>query len=483
MLMRPMVPPGQAHLYANRNAAVRQVPVMENHKVLYRVEQVFPSRENGGMGATSLGMAYTLRAGSHSYPFKFKIPFNNGCADPQQQAQMGAGGAGFGGFGLGAMQQMQYRHVKKTLPPSLTGFPGEAEIRYYVKVTVQRPSLFKENRRSAIGFRFMPIEPPRAPQSSNEVFARRPFAFQPGAMAFSKKGGMFAKKKEVRLSDSPPKGEVDARLPSPAVLTCNQPLPLRILVKKTTQSPESLYLTNLQVDLIGTTEVRAADVARKEMSHWVLVNYTNMNKELGTINDAVGNEIVIDGAALWANVSLPNTVAPSFGTCNIDRRYEVEVKVGLGYGVGGEIQVCHTVSLVYVRQPQQKNADSFKQPQNITLPLRFPVTINSGITPPAALLDAMASRPTPNPPSTPFRPPAHTNPSASTVRPTPTHDPLYPPQLAPGQQGGEDAPPSYEDAMADQVGVVDGGRREYSGITDVNAPDLEPAGGSGGKRR
>lgn len=34
--------------------------------------------------------------------------------------------------------------------------------------------------------------------------------------------------------------------------------------------------------------------------------------------------------------------------------------------------------------------------------------------------------------------------------------------------------------MADQVGVVDGGRREYSGITDVDAPDLEA---SGGKRR
>lgn len=39
-------------------------------------------------------------------------------------------------------------HVKKTLPPSLNGFPGEAEIRYFVKVTVQRPSFFKENFRA-----------------------------------------------------------------------------------------------------------------------------------------------------------------------------------------------------------------------------------------------------------------------------------------------------------------------------------------------
>ena len=40
------------------------------------------------------------------------------------------------------------RHVKKTLPPTLSGFPGEAEIRYFVKVTVQRAAFFKENYRA-----------------------------------------------------------------------------------------------------------------------------------------------------------------------------------------------------------------------------------------------------------------------------------------------------------------------------------------------
>lgn len=40
------------------------------------------------------------------------------------------------------------RHVKKTLPPSITGFPGEAEIKYFVKVTVVRPQFYKENYRT-----------------------------------------------------------------------------------------------------------------------------------------------------------------------------------------------------------------------------------------------------------------------------------------------------------------------------------------------
>ena len=40
------------------------------------------------------------------------------------------------------------RHVKRTLPPSLSGIPGTAEIRYYIKVTVVRPKFYQENHRS-----------------------------------------------------------------------------------------------------------------------------------------------------------------------------------------------------------------------------------------------------------------------------------------------------------------------------------------------
>jgi hypothetical protein len=40
------------------------------------------------------------------------------------------------------------RHVKKTLPPSLSGFAGMADIKYFVKVTVIRPQFYKENIRA-----------------------------------------------------------------------------------------------------------------------------------------------------------------------------------------------------------------------------------------------------------------------------------------------------------------------------------------------
>lgn len=40
------------------------------------------------------------------------------------------------------------RHVKKTLPPSFGGFPGMADIKYFVKATVIRPQFYKENIRA-----------------------------------------------------------------------------------------------------------------------------------------------------------------------------------------------------------------------------------------------------------------------------------------------------------------------------------------------
>ena len=46
------------------------------------------------------------------------------------------------------MAQGANAHVKKILPPSLGGMPGEAEIQYYVKATVQRPAFYKENFRA-----------------------------------------------------------------------------------------------------------------------------------------------------------------------------------------------------------------------------------------------------------------------------------------------------------------------------------------------
>lgn len=110
-------------------------------QLLYKTAIVFPSTEL--QGAASPNANYTLPAGSHEYPFQFKIPFNNDCASVNSKLT----NLNVAGLRL-EMARDTNRHVKKTLPPSLGGFAGQAEIRYYVKVTVQRPAFYKENFRA-----------------------------------------------------------------------------------------------------------------------------------------------------------------------------------------------------------------------------------------------------------------------------------------------------------------------------------------------
>lgn len=58
-------------------------------------------------------------------------------------------------------------------------------------------------------------------------------------------------------------------------------------------------------------------------------------------------------------------------------------------------------------------------------------------------------------------------------------DPAYPAQLGtPGAPALDDVPPSYEDAMAENLSPTDAERppREFSGVTDVDAPPMDEKG-------
>jgi hypothetical protein len=241
-------------------------------------------------------------------------------------------------------------HVKKTLPPTLSGFPGEAEIRYFVKVTVNRKSFFKENPRAYAPFNFFPIEPPRPPPTGSELFARQKHQFQ----AFtelepsgkSKVKNLFSRKGSDGLGAAaePPFISVDIRLPQPAILTCNSDIPLRIVLQRLNASQEFVYLSSLQVALVGITKIRAHDFIRRENNSWVIMSKSNMGLLVASASDTQDQEIVIDDK-LWRGLPLPNVVAPTFDTCNIARAYELEVRIGLTYSGNGSSSVGTKVRL------------------------------------------------------------------------------------------------------------------------------------------
>lgn len=366
-----MPPDGSSTGISARELAPSGDILTENHKILYKVAQVFPDETKPMMPPPII-----LAPGQHRFPFQFKIPFNNACGNPEAMGRIGglAGPSGIaassGLFGLGGIRvmdgtkQLLYTHVKKTLPPSFTGSPGEAEIRYYIKVTIQRPGLFRENWRYQIGLKFLPIEAPRPAKTNQEAYARRPFTFRPKSRSpspvaepkkrsslFGGWSGSHAPKPDAaalpsptaatptsptigtngNLDVQPPQGptspsiEMSARIPHPAILTCNKPVPLRLIAKKLAPVDAEVFLIALQIDLIGQTIVRCQDLIHTEVTRWVVMSKQGLSIPVSRPGDALNSETVLPDD-LWRNIALPNTVMPSFVTCNL--RYVSLIHLG-----------------------------------------------------------------------------------------------------------------------------------------------------------
>lgn len=184
---------------------------------------------------------------------------------------------------------------------------------------------------------FLPIEPPRAGNPKEEAYARRQHQFASGPTP--KK--LFHKSSKSSLKDQPGSSlrvAADLRLPNPSILTCNEPIPMRVLVSKLSESYETVFLQMLQVELISYTHIQAHDLKRTENGSWVLMSSSNMGIPLGRGGDPAGTEWTID-PKFWSRLPLPPSVAPSFQTCNISRSYELEVRVGLAHGTVGKLKV------------------------------------------------------------------------------------------------------------------------------------------------
>jgi len=289
-------------------------------------------------------------------------------------------------------------------------------------VTVNRPQFFKENPRAIANFTFLPIEPPRPEKADGEAYARRQHEFLENAGG---KASITSPSAGVQ-----PRVAIDARLPNPAILTANQDVPLRLLVKNVSPRTKNIYLQMLQIELIGYTKVRAHEVSRTESNSWILCSFSNMSIPIGSPSDPVDTEIAIN-PEYWSGKVVPNTVSPSFTSCNLSRSYELEVRVGLGYG-------------------------SYKhgEDQLIVLPLRLPVKVYSGIAPPSALLEAGFNAESGKPSKVDARPQAqalHAPTTGSTGQ-------SVSPQAAPVY---DDAPPSYEDAVGLNLPPINGYRGSY----------------------
>jgi uncharacterized membrane protein YgcG len=262
------------------------------------------------------------------------------------------------------------------------------------------------------------------------------------------------------VNSPPPTILMAARLPHPLVLTCNQPIPLKLVSTKKTPHPAHVYMTSLQIDLVGTTHVSCLRHTSKEIQRWIVVSEHNLTEPLIPSPDAPEESTFTLSSRFWRDVSLPNTVTPSFQTCNMSRTYALEIKLGVSWGAG-------------MPGTQAKGARS---PQTLFLPLIFKdVAVFSGIAPPPTLAHTQTApvdfSPDPRTSSGKMKPARQpTSPAAVPPALPPRNQRAYSSPATPASPSGphsqagpsgsqymgeqpmyDEPPPSYDEAMAEST--------------------------------
>ena len=200
-------------------------------------------------------------------------------------------------------------------------------------------AFYKENLRYVYHINFLPIEPPRPTGGVQaETYARRRHDFSAGkqprrSLLDSIRGNPSGTAVPSQRTSLPPSIMVDARLPNPPIVTCNHEIPLRIIIKLLQPTNHPIVLHSLHITLTGKTRVRAQQVVRVVTNDWVLFSRQGLAIPLAFRIARPDEGTIVDlTAAGWQNQLLPNSVAPSFETCNIKRSYELDVHVGVGWG-------------------------------------------------------------------------------------------------------------------------------------------------------
>ncbi|KAJ8113730.1 hypothetical protein OPT61_g4206 [Boeremia exigua] len=98
-------------------------------------------------------------------------------------------------------------------------------------------------------------------------------------------------------------------------------------VTKLNDHSQELYLQSFQMLLVGYTTARAGAASHGHMSFWTLQSLSNIGLRVFTASDSPGMKRTID-SRLWDAVTIDDSVVPEFTTCNLERKYELEVLMG-----------------------------------------------------------------------------------------------------------------------------------------------------------
>lgn len=116
---------------------------------------------------------------------------------------------------------------------------------------------------------------------------------------------------------------------------------------KLNDSPATFYLQLIELVLVSNTTTQAHELRRDDAGSFVLISRSNLHDLLRPSSGKQdGKEMEID-PTFWNQTPLPNTIAPTFETCNIQRSYFLDIKIGLLWGIGKAVYVSRSRSILY----------------------------------------------------------------------------------------------------------------------------------------
>jgi len=184
--------------------------------------------------------------------------------------------------------------------------------------------------RQTVPFVFCPIEPPRPPQNS-QIFVRKKYTLAAPPRQAESIFSFFRTKSPANTGNG---GAVtfEARLPNPPIIVPTEPIPLTFILRREGEgNGRVVYVRSVQI-MLGITTYIAAQGFRRELGYLQpLMQLGDLNLTLAANKSEISfspGDLLQTGHAAKGLV-VPDTIPPTFRTCNIARKYTMVLQIGV----------------------------------------------------------------------------------------------------------------------------------------------------------
>ncbi|KAL4929537.1 uncharacterized protein BDV17DRAFT_261141 [Aspergillus undulatus] len=323
----------------------------ESHQLCKITEQLFPPTK---CSTSFTPRAVTVPPGEHVFPFSIKFP---------QAAQCHRSTAS------SCEQRKSHLHtqLQRGLPPSTGGSRSPDEVKYVLETTVRQDGLIRATKRAtrdiSLTTNSTTIAPTgRDPQSVTKhiICSAGPdpgpdpdededTPVPPYSQSYPYPYPHLPSRLPPSLLTSTSTCTIKATLLDGPFLVRGHPIPLAVEMTRAKTTSNSnptprhyaheAMLHDFQSMLLETTDIRARGVTESATRPVVVQTMANFREPFVPVEASSGcvpgceRMLRLDGR-LWSQYTVPDSLSPSFETCNLARRYKLEIRLGIQFARG-----------------------------------------------------------------------------------------------------------------------------------------------------